>query len=146
MQRLSFVVHACASVHGHACTSYVNHARRLTCTALLVNLLRVRPPCIAVHCHAINGVREEEDGNAERRTRRQQGATPLVLVHTRATRTYEYIHERWTWRSELPPFHPASLSLISLHLFLPPSPRFFSPTRYTGGRNRIDPSFDRQLN
>lgn len=77
MQCLSFVVHACASMHGHACTSYVNRARRLTCTALLVNLLRVRPPCIAVHCHAINGVREEEDGNAERRMPRGGSRGPL---------------------------------------------------------------------
>lgn len=116
MQCPSFVVHACASVRGHACTRhtciYVNRARRLTSTALLVNLLRVCPPCIAVHCRALarykrggkKGVREEGGGKCREEDEAAAGGpAPLVLVHTRATRTYEYIHERWTWRLELPP-------------------------------------------
>lgn len=146
MQCLSFVVHACASVHGHACTSYVNRARRLTCTALLVNLLRVRPPCIAVHCHAINGMREEGGWKCREEDEAAAGGhSARVGAHSCDSHLWIY---SWAVNMALgaPTFHPASLSLISLHLFLPPSPRFFSPTRYTGGRNRIDPSFDRQLN
>lgn len=65
-----------------------------------------------------------------------------MLANTHAIASMNIFMSGEHGAQKLPP--PLS-SLVIVHLFLPPF-RFFSLTRYTGGFNRIDSSFDRQLN